>query len=120
MIARVFRSLSDHHPGIRALFPDDTARLNKRLFETLAQVVCALPRFHSLQEPLMVLGVKAAAAGANPRHYPVVRDELLATMADLAGPDWTDDLANDWLFVLDAVSGAMLHGALGGAAAKAA
>jgi hemoglobin-like flavoprotein len=120
MIARVFRALGDSHPGLRALFPDDTARLNKRLFRTLEQIVKALPRFHSLEEPLMELGAKAADGGANPAHYGIVRDELLDTMAKLAGDGWTEDLANDWKFVLDAVSGAMLRGALGGSAAAAA
>jgi hemoglobin-like flavoprotein len=120
MIARVFRELGDRHPGVRALFPEETARLNVRLFETLGQVVQALPRFHSLEDPLMKLGAKAAQAGAHPGHYGIVRDELLATMAQLAGDDWTDDLAKDWTLVLEAVSGAMLRGALGGRTAEAA
>ena len=117
MIARVFRNLSDHHPGVRALFPDDTERLNKELFETLRQVVRALPRFHCLEEPLMDFGAKAADAGANPAHYGIIRAELLATMAELAGDDWTDQLAKDWNLLLEAISGAMLRGALPGAAA---
>jgi hemoglobin-like flavoprotein len=120
MIARVFRELGDHNPGVRALFPEDTARLNVRLFETLGQVVKALPRFHSLEEALMELGAKAAQAGAHPGHYGIVRDELLSTMSQLAGNDWTEELANDWTLVLDAVSGAMMRGALGGRAAEAA
>jgi hemoglobin-like flavoprotein len=111
MIAMVFRSLGDRHPGVRALFPDDTSTLNKRLFETLRQVVKALPRFHSLEEPLMELGARAARAGANPAHYRILRDELLATMAALAREDWSRELASDWTLLLDAVSGAMLRGA---------
>ena len=120
LIARVFRQLGDDHPGVRALFPEDTAKLNRRFFETLRQVVKALPRFHSLEEPLMSLGARAAGAGASPAHYGIIRDVLLATMAELAGDEWSQELATDWGMLLDAVSGAMLRGAIGGAPAAAA
>lgn len=117
MIARVFRVLTDDHPGLRAMFPDDTTKLNKRYFETLGQIVKALPRWHSLEEPLMELGIAAAAAGASAVHHRVIRDVLLDTMASLAGEHWTEELAKDWMLVLDAVSGAMLRGAHGERAA---
>jgi hemoglobin-like flavoprotein len=111
MIARIFRSLGDQHPGIRVLFPEDTSPLNTKLFETLGQIVRALPRLQSLEDLLRDIGAKAGAAGAKPAHYRIVRDELLTTMAKLAGVDWTPELANDWKLVLDGVSGAMMRGA---------
>jgi hemoglobin-like flavoprotein len=114
MIARVLRNLGERHPRIRALFPDDTTGLNTKLFETLCQIVKYAGRFHRLEQPLMEFGAKAADAGAIPAHYRIVREELLATMAELAGEDWTEGLARDWKFVLEAVSGAMLRGAMPG------
>jgi hemoglobin-like flavoprotein len=111
LIARVLRNLGYKHPGVRALFPEDSAQLNKQLFDTLTQVVRSLPHFQRLEEPLMALGVKAAAAGANPAHYRIVRNELLSTMAELADVDWSEELAKDWALVLDAVAGVMLRGA---------
>jgi len=113
MIARVMRNLGDTNPGVRALFPEDTAHLNRGFFETLGQVVKRFETFQRLEGPLMALGVRAAAAGANPGHYPVIRNQLLATMAELSGDDWTPKLAADWGQVLDAISGAMLRGAHG-------
>lgn len=111
IIARIFRSLGDQHPGIRVLFPDDTSSLNTKLFETLGNIVRALPRFEAVDLLLADLGAKAGAAGAKPAHYRIVRDELLTTMAKLTGVDWTPELANDWKLVLDSVTGAMLRGA---------
>src|SRR5262245_32152455 len=87
MIARVMRNLSDRRPGVRALFPDDSARLNKRSFETLMQVVENLHRFQRLEAPLMELGARARQAGLTAAHYRVIRDELLLTMAELADVD---------------------------------
>jgi hemoglobin-like flavoprotein len=117
MIARVLGILADRSPGVRALFPQDTQGLNRRLFDTLSQIVAALPQFQRLEAPLMALGARAAAAGANAAHYRIARDALLATMAELAGKGWSEDLEGDWALVLDAASGAMLHGSLGRAQA---
>ena len=119
MVARVFKGLEDHYPGVRALFPEDTSRLNKKLFESLSQVVARMPRFYKLERPLMELGLEAYRHGGNPAHYRIVRNELLRATAELAGDQWTPDLHEDWTLLLEAVSGAMLRGALGGEAVAA-
>lgn len=110
LIAKVFRNLGDHHPNVRALFPDETEHLNVRFFKTLSQVVKNIHRFHALQEPLAELGRRAEQEGANIGHYRIVRDEVLAVMAELAADDWTDDLDRLWREALGAMSGAMLAG----------
>ncbi len=112
LIATVLRNLGDYHPGVRALFPEDTSHLHRRFFETLGQVVKSIHRFHSLEAPLADLGRRAAAEGANPGTYRIVRDELLTVMAELAGDDWTQALAEDWEQLLDAMIGAMLAGTM--------
>lgn len=114
MVARVLRQLDDRAPGVRALFPQDCSKHNQRFFETLSQVVRRADKFHKLEAPLMELGVQAYRAGANPAHYRIVRTELLRAMAELAGEDWSAELEAEWTLLLEAVSGAMLRGALGG------
>lgn len=113
MIARTLERLETDAPGLRALFPEPSERLNKRLFATLRQVVRHAHHWHALEGPLMDLGRRAAAAGANTAHYAIARDALLATMAELAGDAWTPELARDWRFLLDAAAGAMMRGMLG-------
>lgn len=112
MVATVLRNLSDHHPGVRAMFPEDTAHLHRRFFDTLSQVVKYVDRFHKIQEPLYELGKLAAAHGANSGHYRIIKAELLRVMADLAGDDWTPGLSGHWAEALDAMIGAMLAGAI--------
>jgi hemoglobin-like flavoprotein len=110
LIARVFRNLADSHPGVRALFPDDTSDLNQRLFDTLGQVVRNVHKFNKLQEPLSELGLKAARAGANLGHYRIIKHEMLDAIEQISGDDWNDDLAWAWSETLDAVTGVMLAG----------
>jgi len=112
MIAKVMRNLADTHPGLRAMFPDDTAAVNTKIFSTLGQVVGSMGRFHKLEVPLGVLGAHCAREGANAGHYTIFRDELMAVMEDLAGEDWDAQLSRDWMELLDAVTGAMLAGAI--------
>ena len=110
LIAKVFRNLSDNHPNVRALFPEETDHLNKRFFDTLRQIVLNIHRFHALQDPLAELGRKADREGANPGHYRIIRAELLSVMAELAGEDWTAGIGSLWRETLDATTGAMLAG----------
>lgn len=112
MIAKVMRNLADTHPGVRAMFPDDAAHVNEKIFATLGQVVRHIDRFHKLEVPLASLGAMCAREGANPGHYTIFRDELLVVMEELAGDDWDAQLSQDWTEVFDAVSGAMLAGAI--------
>ncbi|CAG0971763.1 Flavohemoprotein [Phycisphaerales bacterium] len=112
LVSSVIRNLGDHYPDLRGLFPDDTSRYHVRWFATLQQVARFCDTFHRLEKPLGELGKQAAACGATAAHYRIVRNELLQAMADLAGDAWTADTANSWSLVLDAMTGAMLAGAM--------
>lgn len=112
LIGKVMRQLADDHPGIRAMFPDDMSHLNRKIFDTMKQIMSRIDRFESLERPLADLGVTCDAEGAVAAHYPIVRDELLSAMRDLAGDDWNEQLSADWTELLDAVSGAMIAGAV--------
>lgn len=112
MIARVMRNLADNHPGIRAMFPEETAELNSKLFSTLGQIVANINRFDKLEGPLGELGKQCAVEGVNVAHYRIVGDELLSVMAELARDDWNKQLERDWEALLSAVTGAMLAGAV--------
>jgi hemoglobin-like flavoprotein len=47
-----------------------------------------------------------------PEHYPVVRDAMLAALAEALGPEWTIDLRTDWHRLLEKLSNVMLSGTL--------
>jgi hemoglobin-like flavoprotein len=112
MIAQVMRRLCDEHPGVRALFPDETSHFNKRIFATLAQVARNVDQFGSLTFALAQLGGICSKEGANSGHYIIFKDTLLSVMADLAGDDWTPKVHAAWSETLDAVMAAMIVGAV--------
>jgi len=112
LIAKVMRNLADDSPGVRAMFPEDTTALHQQIFATLGQVVRNIDRFSTLERPLGQLGRICAREGANAGHYVTFKMELLRVMAELAGDDWTPNLASLWDQTLDAVTAAMVVGAI--------
>ena len=62
-------------------------------------------------DALEQMGARHVGYGAQPAHYPIVRDTLLATLAQFAGDLWTQDLADAWERAINAVAGLMLTGA---------
>ncbi len=113
LIARVVLRLAKRHPGSHALFTTgDVAQQNQRLWMTFQDIVARLHRFHELELPLMKLGARAALGGVRGVHYAAIRGELIDTMSELAGPDWSPALHEDWDLVLSAVCGAMIRGAM--------
>lgn len=110
LVAGVVRRLGDDHPDVRGLLPDDTNDLHEVWFKTLGQIIRKADRFSTMLKPLGVLGEQATAAGATIRDYEIIRSELLGAMAELAGEDWTPELARAWGLLLEAVTGAMLAG----------
>jgi hemoglobin-like flavoprotein len=57
------------------------------------------------------LGARHVAYGAQPAHYPVVGQVLIAAMAEVAGPSWTTEYEQAWGEAFAVVAGAMLEGA---------
>jgi methyl-accepting chemotaxis protein len=57
------------------------------------------------------LGARHVAYGAEPEHYPVVGEVLLAAMADIAGSAWCPRYEQAWADAFAIVAGAMLEGA---------
>lgn len=98
-------------PAARALFPEDMAAQRQHLAAALALVVKHADRLETLAPALREMGVRHIRYGATPAHYGVVRDVLIATLAQHAGAAWNEQLASDWTAALNAVAGIMLDGA---------
>ncbi len=60
---------------------------------------------------LREMGARHVAYGAEPAHYPVVGEVLIASMAEVAGEDWRPAYARAWEQAFALVAGAMLEGA---------
>jgi hemoglobin-like flavoprotein len=57
------------------------------------------------------LGARHVAYGAETEHYPVVGEVLLASMAEIASPAWTQEYERAWAEASAIVAGATLEGA---------
>jgi hemoglobin-like flavoprotein len=111
MVAGFYQRLFTACPEARPLFKKDMALQRQHLAATLAILVRNLPFQDVLDEPLMELGVQHVFFGARPGQYPVVRDSLLASLAESMGKDFTPDVEMAWSELLDHVVAVMLKGA---------
>jgi len=98
-------------PPVRTLFPKDMTQQKKHLTAAIALVVKHADNLPAIEKPLLDMGARHATYGAKPEHYGLVRDTLLGTMKDLAGPAWTIQLQTDWTTAVNAVAGIMIRGA---------
>lgn len=111
VVERFYDKLFEAAPAARALFPADMAAQKRHLATALALVVRHAANLPELAEPLREMGARHVRYGAAEAHYPIVRDVLVATLAEQAGTSWSVELTRDWRAALDAVASYMLEGA---------
>lgn len=104
---RLFRE----HPEVRSMFPEDMAGQKKKLIASLATIVGALRKPEELGGYLEELGRRHVAYGALEAHYPVVGENLLHCLAEVAGDAWTAELQAAWSEAYGAIQETMLSGA---------
>src|SRR5439155_5449289 len=84
------------HPDTRDLFPVGMAAQRDRLVGALGRPVSQVDRAADLVPFLEQLGRDHRKFAVQAEHYPAVGAALLATLAHFLGPQWTDELAQDW------------------------
>jgi hemoglobin-like flavoprotein len=108
-------------PSVQPLFAGtDLRRQKAMLLATLVLLRKSLRDLPSIVPKLHALGARHVAYGALPEHYPVVGEVLLASLADVAGPAWTERHEQAWGAALAIVAGAMVEGAEAAALEEAA
>jgi methyl-accepting chemotaxis protein len=106
--ARLFEAA----PSVKPLFAHtDLAKQKAMLLATLVLLRKSLRDLDSIAPKLRQLGARHVGYGARPEHYPVVADVMLASMAEIAGEAWTNEIAAAWSAALNLVATAMLEGA---------
>jgi hemoglobin-like flavoprotein len=99
-------------PAVQPLFADtDMERQKAMLLRALVLLRQSLRDLDAIVPTLHGLGARHAAYGAEASHYPVVGAVLIASMADVAGPDWRPQYEDAWAAAYSVVAGAMLDGA---------
>ncbi len=108
---RFYERLFRRAPAVRPLFPDDLEAQRKKLVAALAFVVQHLRSPDEVLPRLRALGTAHVKYGARPEHYPVVCEELVLAMGEIAGDAWEPEIERDWRNALHLVSAAMIAGA---------
>ena len=106
--ARLFEAA----PGVRPLFAGtDLQRQKTMLLGTLVLLRKSLRNLDAIVPKLHELGARHVRYGAQPEHYPVVGEALIASMAEIAGDEWRSEYARAWAQAFELVAGAMIAGA---------
>ena len=99
-------------PAVRPLFAStDMRRQKTMLLGTLVLLRKSLRDLDHITPKLRELGARHVAYGAEPAHYPVVAEVLIASMAEIAGDAWRAEHERAWTAALGLVAAAMLEGA---------
>ncbi len=100
-------------PAVKPLFAGTDLKKQKgMLLATLVLLRKSLRDLEVIVPKLRECGARHVAYGARPEHYPVVGEVLIASMAEIAGPAWTDEYEQAWSTAFGIVAGAMIEGAV--------
>jgi hemoglobin-like flavoprotein len=81
-----YRHLFEAAPSVRPMFAVPLEVQQRKFNDQLAVLMRALDDFSKLAEEARALGARHAGYGVVPAHYAIVRDALLAALADVLGP----------------------------------
>ena len=99
-------------PAVRPLFAHtDMRRQKTMLLGTLVLLRKSLRDLDAITPKLRELGARHVAYGAQPAHYPIVAEVLIASLAQIAGDAWRPEHERAWTTALSAVAAALLDGA---------
>ena len=112
LVHRFYEILFERYPQARPLFGRNTAaKQEKMLTDALVAVMDHLEDAPWLTSTLKGLGAKHVGYGVTSEMYGWVGGSLLATLAEVAGKDWTPALEIGWTEAYGAIAGLMQVGA---------
>lgn len=112
--ARFYRILFARYPQVEPLFGRNSRTQQQQMLqEAIVAVVDHADDATWLTQTLHGMGRKHISYGVTAEMYPWVGECLLATLAEIAGDDWTPEVETAWADAYGAISGLMLQGATG-------
>ena len=105
-----YKKLFEAAPGIRHMFKPDIGPQAGKLVYMLSYVVASLHRLDTLEEDIQMLAGRHAGYGAEPAHYAVVGQVLVATLKEALSTEWTEELQEAWIAAYTIISEAMING----------
>ena len=107
-----YARLFERAPAVKPLFANtDLKRQKAMLLSTLVLLRKSLRDLDAVLPKLRALGARHVAYGAEPAHYPVVGEVLIASMTAVAGDAWRPEHEKAWSEAFGVVAAAMMDGA---------
>jgi hemoglobin-like flavoprotein len=114
LAGRFYEILFERYPQLRPMFGRNSAATQERMIaRALADAIDRFEDVAWMSSTLALLGARHASYGVTEEMYAWLVESLIATFAEVAGPDWTPDLADAWAQALGAISSMMITGLRG-------
>lgn len=108
---RFYEILFSKYPELQPLFGRNSREAQaKMLAEALVATVDHLEDAPWLVQNLGAMGARHRGYGVSDDMYPKVGDALLATLAEVAGDEWTEEVKGAWVEAYGAIVSLMLKG----------
>jgi hemoglobin-like flavoprotein len=112
LVHRFYEILFERYPQVRPLFSRNSpARQEEMLGAALVAVLDHVEDAAWLESTLKGMGAKHVEYGVTKEMYGWVGDSLLATLAEVAGQDWTPAHVAAWTEAYGAIASLMQQGA---------
>ena len=95
-------------PSLRSLFPTEMAEQKKKLMTMITAAVAGLNNLEALVPVVQKLGRRHVAYRVEARHYPIVGQALLDTLATGLGPAFTPEVKEAWTVVYGVLADTMI------------
>lgn len=95
-------------PSLRSLFPTEMAEQKKKLMTMITAAVAGLNDLNTLVPVVQKLGRRHVAYRVEARHYPIVGQALLDTLATGLGPAFTLEVKEAWTVVYGVLADTMI------------
>ncbi|HZI02126.1 MAG TPA: globin domain-containing protein [Flavisolibacter sp.] len=83
-------------PQLKNLFYTSKEEQSKKLVDMLSMIVGRLDRMNELTEDIRQLAIRHKGYGVQFRHYDLVEDALMWTLAQGLGSDWNEEVKEAW------------------------
>ena len=103
-----YTKLFEAAPGLRHLFKEDISGQANKLVTILGYVVSKLNHMNELLPAVKQLGVRHNGYGAEPFHYEVVGQCLIATLKEGIGDEWTPEIQDAWITAYNTLKNVMI------------
>lgn len=94
--AMFYARLFEIEPSLRRLFKGDMKEQGRKVMAMIGVAVKALTHLESVVPAVRALGRRHAGYGVEERHYAVVEEALVRTLAQGLGTSFTKEVENAW------------------------